>query len=81
MFRKGISILLAALTLFFTVLAILGIWDVINVKNIASKSLYSILVIFVSAAILLFIFSVLYKSGDDNFTPPPPPNNGGNTNN
>jgi|GEM_PF-319813 len=81
MFRKGISILLATLTLFFTVLAILGIWDVIDVKNIASKSLYSILVIFVSAAILLFIFSVLYKSGDDNFTPPPPPNNGGNTSN
>ena len=75
MFRKGISILLAILTLFFTVLAILGIWDVIYVKHIASKSLYSILVIFVSAAILLFIFSVLYKSGDDNFTPPPPNNN------
>ena len=78
MFRKGISILLAVLTLFFTVLAILGIWDVINVKHIASKSLYSILVIFVSAAILLFIFSVLYKSGDDNFTPPPPNNNNSN---
>lgn len=78
MFRKGISILLAVLTLFFTVLAILGIWDVIDVKHIASKSLYSILVIFVSAAILLFIFSVLYKSGDDNFTPPPPNNNKSN---
>lgn len=78
MFRKGISILLAILTLFFTVLAILGIWDVIDVKHIASKSLYSILVIFVSAAILLFIFSVLYKSGDDNFTPPPPNNNNSN---
>ena len=72
MFRKGISILLATLTLFFTVLAILGIWDIIDVKHIASKSLYSILVIFVSAAILLFIFSVLYKSGDDKFSPPPP---------
>lgn len=73
MFRKGISILLAVLTIFFTVLAILGIWDIIDVKHIASKSLYSILVIFVSAAILLFIFSVLYKSGDDRLPPPPPP--------
>ncbi len=71
MFRKGISILLAVLTLFFTVLSILGIWDIIDIKNIASRSIYSILVIFVSAAIMLFIFSVLYKSGDDNqFTPP-----------
>ncbi len=73
MFRKGISILLAVLTIFFTVLAILGIWDIIDVKHIASKSLYSILVIFVSAAILLFIFSVLYKSGDEKLPPPPPP--------
>lgn len=72
MFRKGISVLLAVLTIFFTVLAILGIWDIIDVKHIASKSLYSILVIFVSAAILLFIFSVLYKSGDDKLPPPPP---------
>ncbi len=72
MFRKGISILLATLTIFFTVLAILGIWDIIDVKHIASKSLYSILVIFVSAAILLFIFSVLYKSGDERLPPSPP---------
>ncbi len=73
MFRKGISILLAILTLFFTVLAILGIWDIIDIKNIASKSLYSILIIFVSSAILLFIFSVLYKGGNE--TPFPPNNN------
>ena len=70
MFRKGISILLATLTLFFTILAILGIWDIIDIKNIASKSLYSILIIFVSSAILLFIFSVLYKSEDNNQLPP-----------
>jgi predicted acyltransferase len=80
MFRKGISILLATLTLFFTVLAILGIWDIIDVRNIASKSLYSILVIFVSAAIMLFIFSVLYKSGDEKFPPPPPPRNNNDNN-
>jgi len=71
MFRKGISILLALLTLFFTTLAILGIWDIIDVKNIAWKSLYSIFVIFIASAIILFIFSVIYKSGDDL---PPPPN-------
>ena len=72
MFRKGISILLALLTLFFTTLAILGIWDIIEIKNIAWKSLYSIFVIFIASAIILFIFSVIYKSGDDNITPPPP---------
>jgi predicted membrane channel-forming protein YqfA (hemolysin III family) len=70
MFRKGISVLLATLTLFFTVLAILGIWEIIEVKNIAWKSLYSIFVIFVASAIILFIFSVIYNNGDD--LPPPP---------
>jgi len=71
MFRKGVSIILSILTLFFTVLAILGIWEIIDVKNIAWKSLYSIFVIFISSAIVLFIFSVIYKGGDDL---PPPPN-------
>lgn len=72
MFRKGISILLAFSVVLFTVLAILGIWGIIDIENFAWKSFSSILVIFVSAAILLFIFSVLYKSEDDNL---PPPNN------
>lgn len=71
MFRKGISILLAMLTLFFTTLAILGIWEIIEVKNIAWKSLYSIFVIFIASAIILFIFSVIYKNGEENNHFPP----------
>ncbi|MBL4593032.1 MAG: hypothetical protein JKX68_04355 [Flavobacteriales bacterium] len=71
MFRKGISVLLATLTLFFAILAILGIWEIIDVKNIAWKSLSSIFVIFVASAIILFIFSVIYKDGNDNIPPPP----------
>jgi predicted membrane channel-forming protein YqfA (hemolysin III family) len=71
MFRKGISVLLAVLTLFFTTLAILGIWEIIDVKNIAWKSISSIFVIFVASAIILFIFSVIYKGGDDKLNPPP----------
>ncbi|MCO6500029.1 MAG: hypothetical protein J5I47_06590 [Vicingus serpentipes] len=72
MFRKGISILLAFSVVLFTVLAILGIWEIIDIKNFAWKSFSSIMVIFVSAAILLFIFSVLYKNEDDEI---PPSNN------
>ena len=71
MFRKGISILLATLTLFFATLAILGIWEIIDIKNIAWKSLYSIFVIFIASAVILFIFSVIYKGEDDNSNPPP----------
>tara|TARA_B100000809_G_scaffold256621_2_gene296894 strand:- start:611 stop:832 length:222 start_codon:yes stop_codon:yes gene_type:complete len=71
MFRKGISVLLAVLTLFFTTLAILGIWEIIDIKNIAWKSLYSIFVIFIASAVILFIFSVIYKGSDEHLNPPP----------
>jgi len=71
MFRKGISVLLAVLTLFFTTLAILGIWEIIDIKNIAWKSLYSIFVIFIASAVILFIFSVIYKGDDDQLNSPP----------
>ena len=71
MFRKGISVLLATLTLFFATLAILGIWEIIDIKNIAWKSLYSIFVIFIASAIILFIFSVIYKGDDDHLNSPP----------
>ena len=63
--------LLALLALFFTVMAILAVWDIINIEHIISKTLTTLLIIFVSAAVMLFIFSVLYK----------PDNNTSNDNN
>ena len=71
MFRKGIAILLTVLTLFFTALAVLGIWEIIDIKNIAWKSISSIFVMFVASAIILFIFSVIYKGGEENTNLPP----------
>ncbi|HLU83829.1 MAG TPA: hypothetical protein VKZ45_00015 [Vicingaceae bacterium] len=65
MFRKGISILLAILVVFFTVMSLLAIWDIIEVEHIVRKSLSSLFIIFISATVMLFIFSVLYKGGDD----------------
>ena len=70
MFRKGISILLAILALFFTVISILAVWDIIEIEHIISKTLTTLLIIFISAAVILFIFSVLYKGGDDSKLPP-----------
>ena len=65
MFRRGISMLLALLALFFTIMAILAVWDIINIQHIISKTLTTLLIIFVSAAVMLFIFSVLYKPDDN----------------
>lgn len=64
--RKIISGLLALLVLFFTVLAILAVWDIIEVKHIVSKTLTTLPIIFISSAVMLFIFSVLFKGGDKN---------------
>jgi len=71
--KKFASIALIGLVLFFTVLSILAIWEIIEVKNILNKSLGSLMVIFVSSAIVLFIVSVVFKSGENNNKHPKPP--------
>ncbi len=60
--RKIASVALVSLVLFFTTISILAIWDIIEVERIMSKTLGTLLVIFVAAAIMLFIFAVLFKS-------------------
>ena len=62
--KKIVSYVLILLVIFFTVIALLGIWDIIDLRNIIQKTLGSLLVLFASSAIVLFIFSVLIK--DDN---------------
>ena len=62
--RKFSAIALVALVLFFTVISILAIWDIIEIERILQKSLSTLLVIFVSSAIVLFIFAILFKSED-----------------
>ncbi|CAG0998264.1 MAG: hypothetical protein HND27_07670 [Bacteroidetes bacterium] len=63
--RKAISVFLSFLVLFFTILSVLSIWDIIEIKHVLTKTLTTLLVLFVSTAILLFIFAVLYKGGED----------------
>jgi hypothetical protein len=62
-FRKAAAIILTLIVLFFTTISILAIWDVIEIQHILSKSLGTLIVIFVSSAIILFIFAVL--KGDE----------------
>lgn len=63
--RKGASIILILLVLFFTTISILAIWDIIEIEHVMSKTLGTLLVIFVAAAIMLFIFAVVFKSDAD----------------
>lgn len=72
--KRFFSILLALLVFATTLVSVLAIWDVIDINDILSKSLSSLLVIFVSSAITLFIFSVLYQDNSPKYSGNYPPN-------
>jgi hypothetical protein len=59
--KKIISYFMITLVLIFTIIALLGIWDIISLDEIIRKMFVSLMVIFAAAAVILFIFSVLIK--------------------
>ncbi len=59
--KKVISYFLIVLVLLFTIIALLGIWDIISLEDIIKKMFVSLMVVFAAAAVILFIFSVLIK--------------------
>jgi heme A synthase len=59
--KKVISYFMIALVLIFTVIALLGIWDIISLEEIIRKMFVSLMVVFAAAAVILFIFSVLIR--------------------
>jgi xanthine/uracil permease len=65
MFRKIAAILIGIMVALFTVIAILGIWDIIDVQHLFTKSIKTLAVLFISSAILMFVFSVLFKAPDE----------------
>jgi hypothetical protein len=62
--KKVISYLLIGLVVIFTVIALLGIWDIISLEEIVRKMFLSLMVVFAASAVILFIFSVLIKDSD-----------------
>lgn len=80
--RKGAAIILAALVVFFTVVSILAIWDFIDIEDVFRKSVTTLFILFVAAAVMLFLFAVVFKQGGNeagsgdakrNNPPTPPP--------
>lgn len=62
--KRIISYLLIGLVVIFTVIALLGIWDIISLEEIIRKMFLSLMVVFAASAVILFIFSVLIKDSD-----------------
>lgn len=62
--KKVVTWFLIILVLVFTIIAILGIWNVIDVDDVLRKILSSLLVIFAASAVILFIVAVIGKELD-----------------
>jgi hypothetical protein len=63
--KRIISYLMIGLVTIFTVIALLGIWDIISLEEIVRKMFLSLMVVFAASAVILFIFSVLIKDSDN----------------
>jgi polyferredoxin len=59
--KKIVSYILIGLVLFFTVMAVLGVWGFIEFEDVIRKIMSSLLIIFAASAVVLFIFTVLIK--------------------
>jgi di/tricarboxylate transporter len=64
--KKGASYILVGIVLFLTILALLGIWDVISFEDVIKKILLSLFIVFVSSVVVLFIFAVVARDNDNN---------------
>ena len=56
---KVIAYILAGLVLAFSVVAILAIWDIIDVRYLLKRMFQSLMVIMASSAVIVLIFSLL----------------------
>lgn len=61
MVKKIAAYTLTAIVLVLTFIAVLGIWEVIDLEDVLSKILKSLVIVFISSVVVLFIFSVIIK--------------------
>ena len=57
--KKIIAYTLSALVLLFSIVAILGIWEVIDIEFLIARMFKSLMVIMAAAAVIVLIFSIL----------------------
>lgn len=57
--KRIIAYTLSVLVLLFSAVAILGIWEVIDIEYLISRMFKSLMVILAAAAVIVLIFSIL----------------------
>lgn len=65
--KKIIAYTLSVLVLLFSIVAILGIWEVVDIEDLIARMFKSLMVILAAAAVVVLIFSILDRPerGDD----------------
>ena len=59
--KKFTAIMLMVMVILITIVAIMAVWDIIEVKNVFSKTFGSLLIVFASSSVVLFIYSLIFK--------------------
>ena len=57
--KKIIAYTLSVLVLLFSFVAILGIWEVVDIEDLIARMFKSLMVILAAAAVVVLIFSIL----------------------
>ena len=57
--KKIIAYTLSLLVLLFSMVAILGIWEVVDIEDLIARMFKSLMVILAAAAVVVLIFSIL----------------------
>ena len=57
--KKTIAYTLSILVLLFSVVAILGIWEVVDIEHLIARMFKSLMVVLAAAAVVVLIFSIL----------------------
>lgn len=57
--KRIIAYTLSVLVLLFSVIAILGIWEIVDIEDLIARMFKSLMVILAAAAVIVLIFSIL----------------------
>ncbi len=57
--KKIIAYTLSVLVLLFSLIAILGIWEIVDIEYLIARLFKSLMVILAAAAVIVLIFSIL----------------------
>ena len=57
--KRIIAYTLSVLVLLFSLVAILGIWEIVDVEDLIARMFKSLMVILAAAAVIVLIFSIL----------------------